>query len=118
MNRGIQVNDGQAAGISLDIWARASCGAIPKQILETELQRQRSDSQGTVQVLFAQGVQLYYAGKIDEAAEWFARANQTVARTRIRNAYTQSCLAWLLTCLRRQIEESAEPHSTLADRSC
>ncbi|MHB8969842.1 MAG: ATP-binding protein [Pirellulaceae bacterium] len=109
---GIRVNDGQAAGISLDIWARASYGAIPKQILETELRRKRSDSQGTVQVLFAQGVQLYYAGKIAEAAEWFARANQTVSRTRIRNAYTPSCLAWLLTCLRRQIEESADctPH--------
>ena len=60
---GIEVGDEQAAGISLDIWARATCGAVPQHVLDAELQRKRSDTQGTVHVLFAQGVQLYYAGQ-------------------------------------------------------
>ena len=103
---GIEVGDEQASGVSLDIWARSSCGAIPKQILETELQRERSDSQGMIQVLFAKGVQLYYAGRIEEATDSFAQASQVVVYTRVQNAYTQSCLAWWMTCLRRQLEDS------------
>jgi two-component system sensor kinase len=103
---GIEVGDEQASGVSLDMWARSSCGAIPKQILEAELQRERSDSQGMVQVLFAKGVQLYYAGRVAEATDCFAQASQVVVCTRVQNAYTQSCLAWWLTCLRRQLEDS------------
>jgi len=109
---GVEVGDEQAAGISLDIWARATCGAIPQQILDAELQRQRSDAQGRVQVLFAQGVQLYYADKIDAAADCLAAASQLAVCSRVQNVYTQSCQVWLLTCRRRQIEESAQwtPH--------
>jgi signal transduction histidine kinase/CheY-like chemotaxis protein/tetratricopeptide (TPR) repeat protein len=109
---GIEVGDEQASGVSLDIWARAACGAVPLPILETEVQRQRSDTQGTVQVLFAKGVQLYYAGQMDEAADYLARANQVAVYARVRNAYTQSCLAWLLMCRRRQIEQCGDvtPH--------
>lgn len=107
-NSGVEVGDEQAAGVSLDIWARATCGAVPPQILEAEVQRQRSDTQGTVQVLFAKGVQLYYAGEIDAAADYLAQANQMAVYARVRNAYTQSCLVWLLMCRRRQIEECAD----------
>ncbi|MHB8953487.1 MAG: ATP-binding protein [Pirellulaceae bacterium] len=103
---GIEVGDEQATGISLDIWARASQGAIPQQVLENELQRERADSQATIQLLFAKGVQLYYADRIEEAADCFAQTSQVVADTRVQNAYTQSCLAWWMTCLRRQLEES------------
>ena len=109
---GLEVGDEQASGVSLDIWARATCGGVPQQVLDAELQRERSDMQGTVQVLFAQGVQLYYADRIDEAADCLARANQLAVFTRVRNVYTQSCLVWLLTCRRRQIEDCADltPH--------
>ena len=42
----------------------------------------------TVQVLFAKGVQLYYADKIDEAADYLARANQlAVYRARPQRLY-------------------------------
>jgi len=105
---GIEVGDEQASGVSLDIWARATYGAIPQPILDTELQRPRSDMQATVQVLFAKGIQLYYANQIDEAADYLARAHQALVYSRVRNAYVQSCLVWLLTCRRRQIEDHTD----------
>ncbi|NLX53565.1 MAG: response regulator [Planctomycetaceae bacterium] len=105
---GVEVGDEQAVGMSLDIWARATCGAIPQQILNAELQRQRSDGRGQLQVLFAQGVQLYYADKIDAAADYLAAASQLAVCPRIQNVFTQSCQVWLLTCRRRQIEESTQ----------
>ena len=104
---GIAVGDEQASGISVDIWARATAGEVPQQLLETELKRTRFDSQGTIQVLFAKGVQLYYAGKLQVAAEYFSRASQVARESRVRNAYTQSCLPWLATC-RRMLAERCE----------
>ncbi len=105
---GIEVGDEQAAGVSLDIWARATCGAVPPEVMEAELQRSRSDAQGAVQVLFAKGIQLYYADQIDEAADYLARADQLATSTRVSNAYIQSSLAWLLTCRRRQIQDCTD----------
>ena len=40
---GNEVGDEQATGVSMDIWARATFGEVPKQILETELGRSRTD---------------------------------------------------------------------------
>ncbi len=102
---GIAVGDGQASGIALDIWARTTHGNIPQAIIEAELARKRCDAQGTVQVLFAHGVQLYGAGKLEEAAQRFEEAAAYARRIRIRNAYTLSCLPWLATCRRRLVEQ-------------
>ena len=111
---GNEVGSEQATGVAMDIWSRATFGEVPKQILESELDRSRTDAQCTVQVLFAKGVQLYFADKLSEAAECFAQAHQVVIRTEVQNAYTQSCLIWWLTCLRRQLEETV--HRTDARR--
>ena len=105
---GIEVGDEQASGIAMDIWARATGGAIPEDILDQELGRQRQDSQGTVQVLFAKGVQLYGNGQIVEAAEYFRRAHEYAVKGRIRNAYTLSCLAWQASCRRRLAEQCSD----------
>lgn len=109
---GVQAGDEQATRISMDIWSRATFGGVPRQILETELGRERFDAQCTVQVLIAKGVQLYYADQLGEAADCFSQAHQVVMRTKVRNAYTQSSLAWWLTCLRRQLEETSHRTGT------
>ncbi len=102
---GIEVGDEQAAGIALDIWARATHGAVPPEILEKELSRQRHDSQGTTQLLVAKGVQLYGLGHVAQASEYFQKAHDYAVNSRIRNAYTLSCLAWQATCRRRLLEQ-------------
>ena len=97
---GIEVGDEQSSGIAVDLWARSSGGAVPEEILDKELQRERHDAQGSVQVLLAKGIQLYGAGQIAESAEYFQKSHDFASRTRIRNAYTTSSLAWLATCRR------------------
>ncbi len=102
---GIEVGDEQASGIALDIWSRATLGAVPQEILEQELNRQRHDLQGSIQVLFAKGVQLFGTGQLAQAAEYFEKAYEHAVDSRVRNVYTLSCLAWRASCLRRQVEQ-------------
>ena len=39
---GLELGDEQASGISLDIWARATGGRVPEEILKHELKRSRA----------------------------------------------------------------------------
>ena len=46
---GLELGDEQASGIILDVWARATGGNVPQEIVKTELERERHDAQGTAQ---------------------------------------------------------------------
>jgi hypothetical protein len=52
---GLETGDEQASGIILDVWARASGGDVPEELLQSELQRSRHDTQGTMQVYLDDG---------------------------------------------------------------
>jgi two-component system sensor kinase len=102
---GREVGDDQAAGISLDIWVRATGGRVPEEILRDELKRTRRDTQGTTQVLLADGVRLMAAQQYEQAAERFSHALALAKKVGIVNAYVAPNLAWLATALRCQAEE-------------
>ncbi len=99
---GLELGDEQASGIILDVWARATGGAVPDKLLETELQRGRTDTQGTVQVLLAKGVCLLGRGQVKEATTIFEKALAKTDTDGVRNAYTLPLLAWLASA-RRQL---------------
>ncbi len=103
---GVEVGDQQSAGVSLDIWARATGGRVPDAALARELPREYADAQCAVHVKCAQGIQHYYADAWEEAAACFAEAHELATAARICNAFTQSSLPWLMTCRRRQLEQS------------
>ncbi len=102
---GREVGDEQASGISLDIWARATAGRVPEEILKDELKRTRRDTQGTTQVLLADGVRLMGLQQYQEAAERFSHALVLAKKAGIVNAYVAPNLAWLATALRCQAEQ-------------
>ena len=102
---GREVGDEQASGISLDIWARATGGRVPEETLRDELKRTRRDTQGTTQVLLADGVRLMAAAQYQQAAERFSHALVIAKKAGIINAYVAPNLAWLATALRCQAEE-------------
>ncbi|MFV1966230.1 MAG: response regulator [Pirellulaceae bacterium] len=104
---GLELGDEQASGISLEIWARAAGGKIPAGVIQRELQRERTDAQGTAQVLFAEGVRLLAIEEYARAAETLASAVSVARRAGIRNAYTAPPLAWLATALRLQLERQS-----------
>jgi two-component system sensor kinase len=99
---GRELGDEQASGISLDVWARASGGDVPAEIVTAEVERPRHDAQGTVQVLLAAGVRSMADGRPDEAVEVFLRAKATAESAGIKNAYVAPVFPWLATALRQQ----------------
>jgi two-component system sensor kinase len=104
---GVELGDTQASGINLDIWAMASGGRVPDEIVKQETAKERTDLQAQVQVLVAQGIQLTEGGKHDEAVSVFKTAVAKSEQLGLMNAYTAPSLAWLATALRRQAESPA-----------
>jgi two-component system sensor kinase len=97
---GLKLGDEQASGISLDVWARAALGKIPKDIVAVEMGRKRNDAQGAAQTMLGAGVRLLGAEQIDEAAATFESAMQVARRAGVINAYVAPNWAWLATAQR------------------
>src|SRR5690606_15399698 len=111
---GVELGDGQAAGISLDVWSRATGGKIPVDVLQQELARVRRDVQGNAQVLLAEGVRLLGAHRAADAVSVFRQALAGAQRAGVMNAYVSPNLTWLATALRVQAEQ--DQSYTLASR--
>jgi two-component system sensor kinase len=105
---GVELGDAQATGISLDLWARATLGRLPPEVIRAELDKPREDVQRTAQVLAAEGMRLLYGGNPGEAAEVFAQGEQLVRRAGVRNAWVSPLLPWLTTALRQAAETTAD----------
>jgi two-component system sensor kinase len=101
---GLELGDEQASGISLDLWAFATGGRVPEDVLAIELQRERSDAQGTTQVMLADGLRQMALDEYEQAETRFARALAIARRAGIMNAYVAPNLAWRASALRRQAE--------------
>ncbi|MCO6043889.1 response regulator [Aeoliella sp. ICT_H6.2] len=102
---GLETGDHQASGIILDVWARAAMGRIPRDIVELESRRERSDAQGACQVKLAQGICRLADEKYDEAIELFDQATEIAAKAGVKNAYTLPPFVWGATALRRKAEK-------------
>ncbi len=102
---GLELGDEQASGIILDVWSRATDGAVPQEIIAQELARPRQDTQSIAQVLLAEGVRRLGANEVNAATELIVRAVRLIQDTHVKTVYTVPLLAWLVTCLRRLSEE-------------
>src|SRR5262249_16156770 len=111
---GLELGDGQASGISLDIWARAvrgSAGArLGAEVIRVEMDRPSKDVQRTGQGMLAEAVRLLDEHQPGEAVAVLEQAWQIIRASDVRNAWVSPILPWLATALRRQIE-------TLPDRT-
>jgi PAS domain S-box-containing protein len=101
---GLELGDGQASGISLDVWAWSSEGKVPAELIRAELERPSKDAQRTAQVLVAQGVQLLGENRPAAAVAVLEQAHRVVRTADVRNAWVSPVLPWLATALRRQLE--------------
>jgi two-component system sensor kinase len=113
---GLELGDAQTSGIILDVWARAAGGKVPEDLLETELQRGRTDTQAIVQVLFAKGMCLMGRGQLEQAASVLEEAAAKTDSDGVRNAYTIPVLAWLATVRRLQAAELSDCTKQRRDR--
>ena len=85
---GLEMGDELASGIIFDVWARATGGVIPPHTQEKELQRVRTDVQGSTQVQFGHGIVLLEKGDTEEAVRVLTEAVEISRRAGICNSYT------------------------------
>ncbi len=112
----VALNDEQSSAIILDVWSRASDGAIDEEIVAAELLRDRLNGQGRAQVLLAEGVRLLNERQYSEATRKLEQAVAVTLDAGVRNVYTVPCLAWLATCLRHEAEQT-NPHVPMRRRT-
>ena len=105
---GVELGDEQASGIILDVWARATEGILPPDILDRELKRKRTDAQGTTQVMLADGLRHFAEGNLHRAVEVFEEGAEIAAKAGVKNAYTIPSEAWAATARRIEAEQIHE----------
>ncbi|NLF07948.1 MAG: AAA family ATPase, partial [Pirellulaceae bacterium] len=105
---GLELGDEQASSISLDVWARATLGKVPEDILAREVNRKRPNGQTRAQVLLAQGVQLTESGRHEQAVAVFEEGIANGKPITLISAYAAPNLAWLATALRRWAESESQ----------
>jgi PAS domain S-box-containing protein len=101
---GRDLGDGQASGISLDVWAWASGGRVPAEVIRAERECPGQDAQRTAQVLVAEGVRLLGEGRPADAAATLEQAHRAVREADVRNAWVSPVLPWLATARRCHLE--------------
>lgn len=104
---GIAVGDDQVCGNIIDIWARATNGDLPVDIVQKELDRPRADVQGRAHVLLARGVQLIAEQRLEDAAKTFDEGTRLSRAAGITNCYTAPLYVWKATAIRSFLEEES-----------
>ena len=102
------IGDQTTAGVILSGWARAAAGAVPAELVATELARDNDDAQTAVEVRLADAVRLLHNGDLDAAVRRLEEAAAVSARAGLRQEYVAPVLPWLATALRLQLE-AADP---------
>jgi two-component system sensor kinase len=90
---GSAIGDRHAMGLVLEIWAKASGGAVPKELIEAALAE--ADPQIREAVLQGEGVRLIGAGHPQEAAAAFAAADTAVQSAHLKSEYVSYIPLWL-----------------------
>jgi tetratricopeptide (TPR) repeat protein len=100
---GLELGDIQASGLSICLVSKATCGRVPQEIVQAELDRPRgADSQTTSQVWQAEGLRRLANDDFVAAAEAFQRGWDIARRGGICNTYVVTCLPGLAGALRRE----------------
>ena len=101
---GLAVGDDQVCGNIVDIWARATNGDLPAEIIQRELNRPRADVQGRAHVLLAHGVQMVTENRFGDATAAFDEGIDISCAAGISNCYTAPLYVWKATSLRCFLE--------------
>jgi len=101
---GLAVGDDQVCGNIIEIWARATNGDLPAEVVQRELERPRADIQGRAHVHLAHGLQLVGDERFEEAVAAFEEGIRISRQAGISNCYTAPLFTWKATALRSFLE--------------
>ena len=101
----LALGDFQSTGNILDVWARATLGQLPLEVLERESNRAIQDIQCHCQIQLARGVRFVYRKELDRAIECLAQALKDAKKADVVNAYVVPIYSWLATAVREKLED-------------
>ncbi len=102
---GQEIGDRHAMGISLSVWAKATGGRVPEELVRNELRQVPEDVHTQAELHQAEAVRLLGIGKPREAAAVLEEAHRLVAGAGLRQEYVAPVLPWLATALRQELEQ-------------
>jgi signal transduction histidine kinase/tetratricopeptide (TPR) repeat protein len=103
----VAIGDRHAAGVILEVWAKATAGALPAEALDEELAHAGGDAQVREAVLQAQGVRLLGEGRPEDAVAAFAAADELVRSVNLRSEYVSYIPLWLAHAHRQVLAKAA-----------
>jgi signal transduction histidine kinase len=92
---GVEIGDAHAMGSALEVWAKATGGAVPEELVQAALRSSAADPQTRAMVLQAEGVRLLGAGRPDEAARAFAEADDLARAANLESEYVSYLPIWM-----------------------
>jgi tetratricopeptide (TPR) repeat protein len=98
---GLEIGDAQARGIGLEGWAKATDGAVPRELIRAELERSSEDVLTIASVLQAEGMRLLGCGEASAAVEAFDESQRLFRQAGMKNAGVSPVRPWLVTALRQ-----------------
>jgi tetratricopeptide (TPR) repeat protein len=100
----LEIGDHATAGHSLGVWAKATDGAVPLELVEAEQRHLTEDVHTQVELLQARALVHLAAGDPGAAVEALENAREQIRRAGLRQEYAAAAAPWLATALRRARE--------------
>jgi signal transduction histidine kinase/Tfp pilus assembly protein PilF len=104
---GAEIGDAHATGSALEVWAKATGGAVPEALVQAALRSSEGDAQTREMVLQAEGVRLLGAGRPHDAAMAFAEAEDVARAANLESEYVSYVPIWLAHALRLEAARAA-----------
>jgi signal transduction histidine kinase/Tfp pilus assembly protein PilF len=104
---GHEIGDHQAMGIALGIWAKASNGKAPEELVRAELRRKSEDVHTFAEVLGAESLACTAAGRHAEATLALEKADRVIRAKGLQQEYVTPVVPFLAGALREQAIDPA-----------
>ena len=100
----VELGDVQSTGNIIEVWARASLGEVPADVIELEAGREIADVQCRCQIQMAQAIGYIQQENLELACECLNDAVRRLRTAKLNNAYTAPIYTWLATAMRLKLE--------------
>src|SRR5262249_26916800 len=102
----VELGDRQAAGIALGVWAKASGGRVPGELVDAALAQPAEDLHAYAEVMQAHALRLLRERRFADAVEALVKADRRVIAAGLKQEYVAPIVPWLSTALRLELEST------------
>ncbi|HEY6005848.1 MAG TPA: ATP-binding protein, partial [Anaeromyxobacter sp.] len=92
---GVEIGDGHAVASALEVWSKATGGAIPEALVREAMRSSEGDAQAREMVLQAEGMRRIGLGQPHEAAKAYEAAEEVARAAHLRSEYVSYLPLWV-----------------------